>query len=120
MNSTRIKDLTKNLIHSLIETMTPEYYSVDVVNSDISMFIRPACRDRLAYLLKRPASEYQADCGEHTHMIHLSSDSDRRNIEDELDWELSNEVLGADRDGYWHTWMVIPENRRLFDPLPQR
>lgn len=31
-----------------------------------------------------------------------------------------NEELGADRFGYWHTLMVIPENRKLFDPLPPR
>lgn len=119
VNSTRVRQLTRNIIHSLIEVMTPEYYAITVVETDTTMMTRPECRDRLAYLLKRPEWEYKTECGEPKHIIHIRPE-DRPRIEDELEWQLENEVLGADQYGYWHAWMVLPENRKLFDPLPER
>lgn len=65
--------------------MTPEYYATTVVETDTTMMTRPECRDRLAYLLKRPEWEYKTECGEPKHIIHIRPE-DRPRIEDELEW----------------------------------
>jgi hypothetical protein len=120
MNSTKVRDITKNIVNSLIEAMSLSFYSVVSIEVDISMFLNSDCRDRLPYLLKRPEWEYKTSCGVPRHIIHLSDEVDRPKIEDEMERELLNEVMGADQYGYWYKLMIIQENHRLIDPLPER
>ncbi len=100
--------------------MTPEYYSAKIVNVDITLFLTSYCRDNLGWHLKRPSNEYISKCGQPSHIVHVNEGNDRAKIEEELDYEILTSNLGADREGYWHTLMVIQANRKLFDPLPPR
>jgi hypothetical protein len=36
-----VPNITKNIIQSLLDTMTPDYYSAHVINVDISLFVKP-------------------------------------------------------------------------------
>ena len=90
MNSTRVQAVTLNILNSLLGIMSPAFYSAAIIDIDVSMFIRPDCRNRIAYLIKRPDWEYHQECGIPKHIIHLSDSIDRPRIEDEMEQELIN------------------------------
>jgi hypothetical protein len=82
VGSTIVPNITKNIIQSLLDTMTPNYYSAQVINVDISLFVRPQCRNRLSFFMKRPDWEYIAECGKPVHILHVHDSIDRKGIED--------------------------------------
>lgn len=76
-NSTAIRDITKNMVASLLETMSPEYYSVGAIDSYDPLFESRQCRESLFENLKLKKESFSKVCGKPKHIIHLSEELDR-------------------------------------------
>lgn len=82
MNSTRVLDLTKNVINAWLHIMGPNYYKAKTVQVDIAKFSSPACRENLVTLLKGEKQQFNEACGSTRFALHLEERIFRGILED--------------------------------------
>ena len=82
MNSTKIKDMSKNIFNSLLHAMTPASYHTAIVDLETDAFNRPGCRDAFIHNIKSSKTDFELNCGRPKHFLHLPQEQFRTMLED--------------------------------------